>query len=189
MAGVEEGGGELVEADGFAEVVVHAGGEAKLAVAVDGVGGEGDDPGVAVVGVASAQLAGGLEAVHLGHLDVEEDDVEGGAGGDVEHLESIADDLGLVAKALEEEGDDAFVDEVILGNKDAEGALGGDGVMANGGGRRGRRTEGAGVDECLVEGGELEGTCGECGDGAEIGRESGEVVTDDGEEKDGKGGG
>lgn len=187
-----EGGGELVEADGFAEVVVHAGGEALLAVAVDGVGGEGDDPGTGIVGlegVATAELAGGLEAVHPGHLDVEEDDVEGDAGGDVEDFQAIADEFGMIAKTLEEKGDDALVYEVVLGDEDAEGAIGGDGAGFEGSGMGGKGSGGVDVHDCLMEGGELEGAGGEGGERNQIGGWLGQVVADGGEDEHGKSGG
>jgi hypothetical protein len=38
---------EVVEAHGFDEVIVHAGLQAGVAIALHGVGGQGDDGGVA----------------------------------------------------------------------------------------------------------------------------------------------
>jgi hypothetical protein len=57
-----------LEADGFGEVIVHAGGEAAFAVADHGAGGHGDDDaGGALLGLLeAADLAGGFEAVHSG---------------------------------------------------------------------------------------------------------------------------
>src|SRR5258708_27444331 len=54
---------QLVLFRGLGEVVVHAGGEAFLAVAIEGVGGHGDDVTVAGA-VAFADVHGGLVAVH-----------------------------------------------------------------------------------------------------------------------------
>ena len=85
------GGGDVVEAeafedaldlgllDGLADEEVHAGLDALAFVELVGEGGEGDDGG------REARLAdqlGALAAVEAGHLDVHEDEVEGGAGVD-----------------------------------------------------------------------------------------------------------
>src|SRR5207244_2358125 len=65
-------------------LAVHAGGEAQLAVALDGVGGERDDRPVAASAAgqrACRRALGGadgascLEAVQLGHLAIHQDDV------------------------------------------------------------------------------------------------------------------
>src|SRR6478735_1733317 len=65
---------ELLGADWLAHVVVHAGREARLAVAGHRVGGEADDPD-RPLRPAAADPTGRLEAVHLGHLDVHQHDV------------------------------------------------------------------------------------------------------------------
>ena len=61
--------------DRLGDVVVHPGGEARLAVALHGVGGHRDDPRPGRAGPAAPDPAGRLEAVELRHLDVHQDDV------------------------------------------------------------------------------------------------------------------
>ena len=71
---------ERLAADGFGQVVVHAGLAALFAIALDGGGGHGDDGegsdgGVGRVRVVVADHVGRAVAVEDGHLDVHEDDV------------------------------------------------------------------------------------------------------------------
>lgn len=112
---------EFGGADGFAEVVVHAGGSAGLAVADEGVGGEGDDVGGGAGGGMGAEVAGGFEAVHLGHLDVHEDDVVGLALDGGEDLEAVGGEVGAVAEAGEHVEGDLLVHDVIFGEEDVFG--------------------------------------------------------------------
>src|SRR3546814_873137 len=93
-----EGGG----VDGFGDVVVHAGGEAAVAVLFGGAGGHGDDGGVVDVAFEAADLGGGLEAVHAGHLDVHEDGVEAGAAHGGEGGAAVVGDFGGVAEVFED---------------------------------------------------------------------------------------
>src|SRR5687768_12019347 len=67
---------EFGDADGFGEVVVHAGGHAFFAVGGEGARGHRDDPRTFFLGPRLADPARCLEAVHLGHLHVHHDDVE-----------------------------------------------------------------------------------------------------------------
>lgn len=116
-------------ADGFGEVVVHAGLEAAFAVAFHGEGGEGDDGGAGAAGglFALAEPAGDLETVELGHHDVHEDDVEAAGLEEVEGFEAVLGDGDEVSLAFEEEADDLAVDVVVLDEEDGEGAWGGGG--------------------------------------------------------------
>src|SRR3954469_14693212 len=81
--GLADGGEEPFAVDGLAEIVGAAGVDALVAVLGHGVGGEGNDGGLEALG---AEGGGGLVAIHLGHLHVHEDQVEGatlvGGGGD-----------------------------------------------------------------------------------------------------------
>ena len=70
MAPAVEGGGEGRKDDGFAEKVVHAGGDAAFAVLVHGAGGEGDDGEIGEGAAPGAKFAGGFVAVEVGHLAV-----------------------------------------------------------------------------------------------------------------------
>ena len=116
-----KGGG----ADGLGEVVVHAGLKAALAVSGDGVGGEGDDDGATLGGEDFADAAGGLEAIHNGHLAVHEDDVVGVKVEEAEGLLAIGCEVAGVAGALEEGGDELGVNGIVLGDEDAGGGDGG----------------------------------------------------------------
>ena len=85
---------ELLGADRLADVVVHPGGEARLAVAGHGVGGEPDDPEPAIR-PPGTDPTGRLEAVHLGHLDVHQHDVVAARLDGVDRGLAVADDVGL----------------------------------------------------------------------------------------------
>lgn len=137
--GAAEGLGDDGGADGFAGVVVHAGFEALLAVAFEGVGGHGDDPGAALDGVLGAEAAGAFEAVHDGHLHVEEDYVVGVAGDGGEGFGAVEGVGGGVAEFLEEEAGDALVYGVVLDEEEAEGVAEGVGGVEGGGGLGGGR--------------------------------------------------
>ena len=115
-----EGLGDDGGADGLAGVVVHAGGEADLAVAFEGVRGHGDDPGALGLGVFGPEAARAFQPVHDGHLHVEEEDVEGLAGDGGEGFGSIEREGRGVAEFLQEEGGDALVDGVVLDEEDAQ---------------------------------------------------------------------
>ena len=68
-----EGGGDIGDLHGLAQVIVHAGREAEFAITLHGVGGERDDPGPLMpVGKRLNDAPGGFEAVHLGHLHIHE---------------------------------------------------------------------------------------------------------------------
>jgi len=119
------------EADGFAEVVVHAGFEALFAFTAHGIGGHGDDAHGGAVG-AGADAAGRLVAVEFGHLAIHEDKVVGADVERGEDLESVAGDIGLVTDVVEEAEGDLLVDDVIFSQEDA------DGLLARAGGARRR---------------------------------------------------
>ncbi len=91
---VEQGQG----GEGLGEVVVGPGGQALVAVAFLGLGGEHDDHDVAGVGVG-LELAADLEAVQPGHHDVEQDQPGALAPGHLEGLDPVGrlQDLVLVA--------------------------------------------------------------------------------------------
>ncbi len=62
---------------GFHDVAVHAGLQTAVAVALHGVGGHGDDGQMLGVRLPPADLGGGFQTVHLGHLDIHQDEIEG----------------------------------------------------------------------------------------------------------------
>src|SRR5262249_38004577 len=67
---------ECVDADRLREVIVHAGGQALVAVALHRVGRHRHDARPRAIAPAN-DLARGLQAVHLGHLHVHQDHVVG----------------------------------------------------------------------------------------------------------------
>src|SRR4029453_2631384 len=91
---VEEGEG----GEGLGEVVVGPGGQALVAVALLGLGGEHHDHDVAGVGVG-LELAADLQAVQPRHHDVEQDQPGGLAPGHLQGLDPVGrlQDLVLVA--------------------------------------------------------------------------------------------
>src|SRR3974390_1252713 len=69
---------------------------------------------------ARADGAARLEAVHLRHLDVHEDDVVGGMVEPRERLASTPNHARPVSEPFEQAERDLLVDRVILGEKDAQ---------------------------------------------------------------------
>src|SRR6266849_3832576 len=67
---------QVERANWLGDVVVHAGLEAFLAVPFEGIAGERDQARPHAFGPSLPDLPRGFEAVHFGHLDVEENDVE-----------------------------------------------------------------------------------------------------------------
>ena len=64
--------------------------------------------------------AGGFEAVHLGHLDVHQDDVVRQLADRFDRFEPVRGDVGAVAQRLEHEHGDLLVDGVVLGQQDPQ---------------------------------------------------------------------
>lgn len=125
MAG--QGLGELVAGDGLGEVIIHTGFEAEGAILGGDAGSDGDDGGMALLAFAAADLAGGFQAIHAGHLDVHKDDVEAGVFQDGQGFGAAGGGLDGTAQLFEQETDEAEIDEVVLDDKDAEaGWRGGD---------------------------------------------------------------
>ena len=92
-----EGGVEVVETRGLADVVVHAGFQAALAVALHGVCRHRDDADAGGGGIR-ADAAGGFVTVELGHLAIHEDDVVGSGFEGFEHFEAVGGDFDGVAE-------------------------------------------------------------------------------------------
>ena len=113
---------ELVDPERLAEVIVHASRQAQLAVAFEGVGGEGHDrrPPAAVRAAALlfADRPGRLVPVHLGHLAVHEDQVEVRRAPRRHGLAAVPRDLDPQAEDRENAGDHLLVHAVVLGQQD-----------------------------------------------------------------------
>ena len=92
--------------------------EALLAVVLERVRGQGDDPRRP----AGPRLdpAGRLEAVELRHLDVHEDDVVGLALDGIDGEPAVLDDVRPVAEPLQHARRDALVDRVVLGDEQTQ---------------------------------------------------------------------
>ena len=72
-----DGGGEFSEVNGFGEILIHPGIEAKLPVLFHGVGGKSDDWNAEASGtLEGANGARRVITVQAGHLDVHYDQVE-----------------------------------------------------------------------------------------------------------------
>lgn len=91
---------DLGQFNGFGEIVVHASGEAAVAIAGHGEGGESDD-GRALETGQGAQTAGGFEAVHLRHHHIHEDKLRAELLRLGDALETVASHEDLVAMTLE----------------------------------------------------------------------------------------
>jgi hypothetical protein len=113
--------------NGFGKEVVHAGVDAGTANLKGGVCGAGDD-GDRVAGGEAAELAGALEAIHLRHLDIHKDEIEGCGIHGFDGGETAGGDADVVAFAFEDGPHEALGDFVVLDEEN---------LGANGGGSRG----------------------------------------------------
>ena len=115
-----EGLRESVAGDGLGEVIIHAGFDAERAILRRDSGGKGDDRSVAPFAFEPADLTGGLKAIHAGHLDVHENDLETGVRHEGHCFRAAWGGLNGAAQFLEQKGDDAEIDNVVLDDQDAE---------------------------------------------------------------------
>ncbi len=107
--------------DRLGDIAVHARLQAALPIALDGVGSHRDDRDVPACPPLSLADAGRrLEAIHLGHLHVHQDQVEGLLLPGGEGLLAIAGDVHRVPALLQEDGRQRLVDEVVLHQQDSE---------------------------------------------------------------------
>ena len=102
---------ELVLVDRLGEHVVHAGGHHPLALVLHRVGGQGDDGQLRVLGLDDG---GGLVAVHHGHLQVEEDEVEGAAAHGLDGLLPVVGEGHAGGGHLDEGGAHLAVEGVVV---------------------------------------------------------------------------
>ena len=127
-------------------VVVHADGQAALALTAHGGSREGDDADALTPGVRSLgppDRPRGVIAVHLRHVAVHQDHIVDLALAGLDRLPSVHNHFGLVAELVEDQRGEAAVDVVVLGDEDAERGGSGSGILA-GGNRSPDRADGSG---------------------------------------------
>jgi len=108
------------EADRFGEVVVHAGGAAGGFVTDEGVGREGDNIGVSENLGFGPDSLGGLVAVDIGHLAVEQEDVHGLGAEECEGFTTIGSHGGFDAATSQHEDGESLVDRIVLCDQDPQ---------------------------------------------------------------------
>ena len=154
-----------------------------LAVAFEGVGGHGDDPRPGGVGILGAEAAGAFEAVHDGHLDVEQEGVETFARDGVERLGAVEGEGGRVAELLKEKRGHALVHGVVLDEENAQRVVTGERGVEGGLLGDGRRRRDRGGDERKIDE-ELRAPAGG-GFDADVAAEDGDEAMGDGESEAG----
>jgi hypothetical protein len=98
----------------FADVGVHPGREAGRAVVGQGVGGQGDNFGVARRALQPAYLPRGLVAVHLGHLTIHHDRIVRSAHDGFDGLAPVAHAVDLRTQLLELKFRQLLIDRVVF---------------------------------------------------------------------------
>ena len=119
--GAFQGSFDLLGADGFAEVIIHAGGEATLLIFLHRVGGHGDDVGSPGSRPACADAAGRFKAIHLGHLQVHKDEVVLLSLDGLHGFPTIGRQVGLIAELLQNAQRHLLIDHVIFGDENFQG--------------------------------------------------------------------
>ena len=103
------------------EVVVHAGVETAPVFAAQGVGGDRDDGQAPARVLLRADACGQRVAVHVGHVEVGQQQVVGAFAPARERLLAVLGQLAGQPEQTELAGDDLAVDVVVLGDEDACG--------------------------------------------------------------------
>src|SRR5437870_13005391 len=134
-----DGGKQVVSLEWLREVAAHHTRQTALALPAERVRREGYDRERPALWQGADRLRG-LESVHLGHLDVHEDDVVALGGDGLHRFATVAHDVHLVP-ALQQHGRRyLLVHGVVLRQQDAQGvARLGDGVAGDEAGRAGGR--------------------------------------------------
>lgn len=89
------------------------------------MGGDAEDGDGGLV----SDLAGGFEAVHDGHLNIEEDDVEVARVEEFERLGAVFGESHEAALFVEECHEEALVGGVVFGQKNAKAGQAGSGLL------------------------------------------------------------
>lgn len=106
---------EFVAADRFGQIVIHAGANAALAIALHGVSGEGYYRGPLGGTFRGSNSRGGLKAIHFRHLAVHKNKIELAAAGGGDRFNTIANHFYVGVEALQDVASDFLIDEVVLG--------------------------------------------------------------------------
>ena len=106
---------EILAPHRLGEIIVHAGLQAAIPVALHGVGGHGDDrrPGPAV-GLAVPNRPGRLEAIHDRHLNIHQHDVERFAIHRRKRLLPVTNNGHMVSQFLQHSDGHPLVDRIVL---------------------------------------------------------------------------
>lgn len=108
-----ESRGQLTDADWFADVVVHAGSQTTVAIALKGLRGDGND-GDAWTLLTGADPSRGFEAVHFRHLAVHQDQIIARGPETLHGFEAASDDIHRTTLALEQALRDELVHCIVL---------------------------------------------------------------------------
>lgn len=143
---------------GFGEVAGHACFGGSGCGLLGDVGGDGNNGNGRVTAdtLILADSAGGFDAVHVGHLKIHEDAIEGFACGGFEGFESVGDDGWGNADFFEVKDEELLIDVVVFRDEDAEVCEGG-GERRWGGGFGGS-LRGRGVGQGIEGDAEVEAT-------------------------------
>lgn len=110
--------------------------ETLLAVPHEGIARHGDDDGSLVAGPAVVEVLGAFEAVHFGHLHVQEEDIERFLFQRPDDLLTIGGKLRAIAEFVQDAEANLLIDRVVVGQEDAQGeAAGKVGIKAGAEGR------------------------------------------------------
>ena len=123
MSAALERGEQVVHADRLADVVVHAGGEARLAIALHGVGGHGDDAWTAPAASTARECAAVASRPSISGICTSINTTSYGCRSSArDRLQPIARHVRAVAELRQQAQGELLVDGVVLGEQDAQRA-------------------------------------------------------------------
>ena len=108
---------QIIDTDGFGNVIVHPGFQALLPVATHGIGGHGNDVGSFDCFIVENN-AGSFISIHFRHLNIHENQIVIFTLERIQHLQSIGCDIHLISKQFKYVFDQLLIDNIIFSNKD-----------------------------------------------------------------------